>query len=208
MGGLGPRGWNHSGRATTDDALKLDIDSYRRAGALTDGWRGVTRWMRGDQETGAISVRGGRDQLTASFTVQVRGEEARPISETIPIVWGPWGAVGERPAFLCPRCGDRRLHLYLWRGRVACRGCAELTYQSRRERERDRAIRRAQKLRARLGGELSLDAPPPERPKRMWRRTYERQLAALAAAEQRALDGFNDALVKLYTATDGEAFWR
>ncbi len=208
MGGLGSGGWNHSGRSTTEDALKLDIDSYRRAGALTDGWLGVTRWTRGDRETGSVSVLGGRDRLTVSFTAQVSGEEPQPARERIPIVWGPWGAVRERPAFLCPACGQRRLHLYLWRGRVACRGCAELTYQSRRERARDRALRRAQKLRARLGGDPSLDAPPLERPKRMWRRTYQRRLAALSAAEEQALDGFNDALLKLYKTTDGEAFWR
>ena len=55
-----------------------------------------------------------------------------------------------------------------------CRHCYNLTYQSRRRDARGRAICKAIKIRERLGGREYLDEEFPERPPRMWRRTYER----------------------------------
>lgn len=97
----------------------------------------------------------------------------------------PFG--GWRWWILCPGCGAWIAIVY--RGPVGwrCRGCYGIAYTSARESTRDRAIRRARKVRVRLGGSPSLCAPLPPRPRGMWRRTYDRLRADATVAEARVL---------------------
>src|ERR1017187_1048052 len=88
---------------------------------------------------------------------------------------------GLRWWFLCPAmasgrtCGRRVRKLYLaLAGRFACRQCCHQGYTSQREDDMSRAISKAQAIRERLGGSASMAQSFPEKPKRMWRRTYRR----------------------------------
>src|SRR5262245_7710346 len=91
---------------------------------------------------------------------------------------------GLRWWFVCPRLNRRVRKLYLPLGgrHFWSRGAYQLAYASQRETVSDRALRRARKLRLRLGGDPA-DADYPAKPKRMRWTTYDRLMDKLAAAD-------------------------
>ncbi len=64
-----------------------------------------------------------------------------------------------------------------------CRSCYGLSYGSQRERAMDRAVRKANKVRMRLGGEPGMADSFPDKPKGMHWRTYGRLVQEVADAE-------------------------
>jgi hypothetical protein len=81
---------------------------------------------------------------------------------------------GTREWLVCPEC---RKHFYILRAigtRVACRHCLGLKYKCQSETADDRLLRRANKLRERLGWEPGVINPPGWKPKYMRWATYER----------------------------------
>ena len=54
-----------------------------------------------------------------------------------------------------------------------CRRCYDLVYESQRENRMNRALRRAQTIRERLGGSANMTKPFPGKPKGMHWKTYE-----------------------------------
>jgi hypothetical protein len=115
--------------------------------------------------------------------------EWKSIEQRVPITWTQCHLGGCRPWFICSArtngryCGRRVALLYGAGELFACRSCYQLAYASQQEHPMFRNIRRAQKIRMRLGGSTDPFGPIPERPRGMWRRTYERHCAALAQVE-------------------------
>ena len=121
--------------------------------------------------------------------------------------WTPCHLGGRRPWFICSArtngqyCGRRVAMLYLVGELFACRCCCNLAYASQQKDPLIRNVARTLKIRARLGGSPDLFGPIPERPRRMWRCTYERHCAALARIEgnlfARPTDGGRQDLLNL-----------
>ncbi len=82
---------------------------------------------------------------------------------------------GKRPWFLCPGEGCGKRVAVLFGGKYfLCRKCRDLTYPCQREELADRASRRVDKIRARLGWEPGWMNFYRERPKGMHANTYLR----------------------------------
>jgi hypothetical protein len=186
MGGIGSGGWNATGRSTTATALRLDVNVLRRHGCLDRGWSGLWGWSSSTGESSRIGIEAHGDAVTLRFTVRTGGGEPESVVQRVTIEWQPCRFGGVRPFWLCPVCSRRIVILHGVR-RFACRTCNRLSYASQRERRPDRAQRRANKIRVRLGGQAGLGEIPPK-PPRMHARTYDRLVERVIAADAETLD--------------------
>lgn len=181
MGGFGSGGWNATGRTTTDTALRLDVNIARKRGVLVPGWAGLWSWTWNDGTRSSIDLAVQKDHVVLRFTVRSAGRDPEEVVQHVGLDQVPCRFGGARPYWLCPGCGSRAVVLYGLR-RFFCRACNRLAYGSQRESPPERAQRRADGIRRRLGGEPGLGRLPP-RPKGMHRRTYERLVDEVIAAD-------------------------
>jgi hypothetical protein len=132
-----------------------------------------------------IDLRATGDQLMLSYRVRKQGSEWRDVEQPTQILWVACRFGGQRPYFLCPARGCGRLVTKLYGAGTyfLCRHCYRLAYASQRENRYDRALRRADNIRMRLGGKPGLAWPFPERPKGMHQRTYQRLYSEARQAE-------------------------
>ena len=114
--------------------------------------------------------------------------------ETVPIVHLPCPFGGSRVYFNClgskegTKCGRRITKLYLSHRYFLCRQCNQLPYASQFEPPWKRALRRVKKLKQRLGIDVGMVEPFPEKPKGMWARTYGCLLEEILQAELSAYE--------------------
>ena len=179
MGGFGSGRPNGSGRRTVESCRSIDVNRLHHEGCLRAGWAGAWQWDRDGENVASINLRAEADRLHLSHRVRIGGGEWEDVEETVRIVRVPCPFGGVRPYFICPgvvngiACGRRVAKLHGPGRYFLCRHCYRLAHASQREGEGDRALRRANKIRQRLGGEPGMADPFPEKPKGMWRRTYE-----------------------------------
>jgi hypothetical protein len=188
MGGLGSGRWKDRGRKTVESCWMLDVNRFSEKGCLRPGCSSVCRWIV-DHEVASISLRAEAGRLHLSYTVRVGDGKSEDVVETIPVVHLRCRFGGSRAYLICPGpgdgtdCGRRIIKLYLSRRYFRCRRCNELTYSSQVENRWRRAVRRADKLRERLGIGVGI-ADRPNKPKFMRTRTYARLLDELLNAER------------------------
>lgn len=88
------------------------------------------------------------------------------VAVSVAIEWEETHSIfgGHRPWWRCPDCRARRRWLFIKDGRASCRVCLALTYRSRWMRwAPSRPLRRAAKLRARIGANLQPFSSVPRR---------------------------------------------
>ena len=169
----------------------LDIDQLREMGCLRPGWSGACQWTDGI-EVASINLRTEVKRLHLSYTVRVGDGERQDMTETIPIVHLRCRFGGTRAFFICPGpgdgadCGRRITKLHLSQRYFLCRHCNQLAYASQYEQPWKRALRRASKLKQRLGVGGGIAEPLPDKPKGMWTRTYGCLLDEILQAEMLA----------------------
>jgi hypothetical protein len=176
MGGAGSgRRWG-SGRDTTNRFLRLDVRWLNRSGFLRPGRLGTVNWSRGGGEPSAsIGLSAGADHVTLEYRQRSGGGEWVAMRYPVRLDWTACHLGGRRPWFLCPAAGCGRRVAILYGGAVfACRRCLRLAYACQSEDAASRAIRRADRLRDRLGWQSGIINPAGGKPKWMRWRTFDR----------------------------------
>ena len=201
MGGLGSGNWYRFDKKTTTDVCRSpDIRRFHREGLLEPGNWFSWRWSRAEREVASIGVVVDRDCMVLSYRYR-GGPDAQweDVEEAVPLEWTPCNFGGERPWFICPgtRCGRRVAILYQPGKDFLCRHCHDLSYESQRKDKKDRALKRAQKIRQRLGGSANMLEPFPEKPKGMYHDTYIRLFWEYDEAHREQLAGMQEWLDKL-----------
>jgi hypothetical protein len=196
MGGFGSGRPSGSGRDTVEACRSIDVTRLHKAGCLRPGWCGGWQWTRNRETVASINLQTEVDRLHLSYRVRIGGGEWEDVAETVRIVRVPCRFGGSRPYFICSgvvngiSCGRRVAKLFGPGRYFLCRHCYRLAYASQSESEWDRTLRRANKIRQRLGGAPGMTASFPKKPKGMWRRTYERMREEALEAEMHADETF------------------
>ncbi len=174
MGGFGS-GRGQGGKDTTSDMRALDVRRLQRDGLLTARRCFMWKWSRNGEEVASIQIRTETDRVILNYRSRSNGGEWQPMEYPVHLEWTPCNLGGRRVWFLCPAKGCRRRVAILFGGSIfACRHCHKLAYQCQRETDDDRAMRRAETIRRRLGWEAGIANPDGGKPKWMHWRTFER----------------------------------
>lgn len=176
MGGFGsgrkPQG-RHRGFA--ERACSIDIRDFARVGTLRAGNAGHWQWAIGTQFHGRVQVKTAPSTLLFTYRLAGDARDAPTRAVDVAITQSACHLGGSRAWFVCPGagCGSRVAILYFSHS-VACRRCHDLAYISSRESCGMRAIRRADRLRARLGWKPGVANGIGAKPKHMHWKTYAR----------------------------------
>ena len=160
-----------STRRTCEDMHRVDVRNVARDGILNTGNLATMTWIRGGTRTGSMGFRGCGGSVELVY--RVNGES---VCESVGLYWTPCNYGGERPWFRCPKCSRRCAVLY-GGPRFWCRSCHALDYRSQRENGEMASARRIKRALKRLKMDTSGSLGTPPRPKGMWHRTYDQQLA-------------------------------
>lgn len=176
MGGPGSGNrWRYGAKSSTDDYRTLDVRRWAREGMLRPGHWGGWQWTRNGEVVASIRMRAEADRVILMYRHRSGSEEWKDAEYPVRIVRTPCNLGGTRPWFLCPALGcGRRVAILYGGGIFACRHCYQLAYASAREDAGDRATRRADRIRARLGWEPGILNGSGDKPKWMRWRTFYR----------------------------------
>ncbi len=176
MGGIGSgRHWSYGIKNTTSDYPRIDVRRWHREGLLTLHQRFRWDWLCNGKNIASIHVCSEPGRVILTYRHQKVGGEWKEQNYPINLDWTACHYGGERPWFLCPinGCG-RRVAILHSAGIFACRHCHQLAYSSQRETFDDRAARRANKIREKLGWKLGILNSNGYKPKGMHWSTFER----------------------------------
>jgi hypothetical protein len=179
MGGMGSgRRSSYCGRDTTEDSLPLDIRKLQRTGGVTPGRAISWQWSVNDKAVASIRVKVEVGRVVLSYRHRSRGEsEWQNVEQPVYMEHTPCTFGGTRAWWFCPSCGRRVAVLYGCGKHYACRHCYKLAYTSQGESVDDRAARRANRIRKKLGWELGILNGNGDKPKGMRWKTYWRLCA-------------------------------
>lgn len=178
MGGLGSGRRDQSGRDVTEASRPLDIRKLHRAGVLRPGrWFGW-QWTVNERVVAEIQVRVEVWRVVLAYRHRRHGDAAwQDVEQPIRLDHTACTYGGMRTWWLCPSCARRVAILYGAGKLYACRHCYQLAYSCQRETTDDRAARRADTIRRRLGWEPGILNGDGGKPERMRWRTFERLTA-------------------------------
>ena len=170
MGGLGSGCYARDAKNTTEQYSSVNISALRKQGVLNSGDCGFVPCYWWGELTAVIAseFRGG---LLVLHCFRRYDDEWRTFSRQVGLDQTPCNFGGLRDWFLCPVCAERVGVLYAASNTFACRHCFDLTYQSTRDNDLVRPVKKQLRTIEKLGGTGSAI---PEKPKGMHWKTYNR----------------------------------
>ena len=175
MGGIGSgKRIGRKAKKTTEDVPSIDIRLLYRDGYLSTSVEGNFTWSVGGRIIASVGVRTSADRVALYYRQRSLDGEWRPVNQKISIDHTGCNYGGSRKWFLCSKCGRRVAVLYYLTGGFFCRHCHGLTYSSQQESKEDRLMRKARKIRRRLGASENLYEPIWDKPKGMHQSNFER----------------------------------
>ena len=175
MGGLGSGSWYRwDSKTTTESQHRIDIRWLKRKGFLRPGNMGTLSWSRGGEKTGSIAFRIEDGHMILYYRHRPHSGNWEPVEQTVSFDHTPCNYGGQRKWFLCPRCWRRVALLYGAGKYFSCRHCYHLAYSSQQESRPDRLMRKARKIRARLGAGDDFMESILFKPKNMHQKTFDR----------------------------------
>jgi hypothetical protein len=195
VGGYGSGGHNRR-RGYLEGYRRICVSYLRRHDLMRPGVYSTLSWTNSRGEaTGSMQVIGAKDFVTLIYSVRGSDQEAwRQVEERVALahISKPFG--GQQAYLTCPSCARRVMELILGKERFRCRMCLGLVHTSSQESSTNRAMRKANKLKNKLGAEPGLDSFY-RRPRHMRRLSFARISARIQAAEAEV----NDAHIRLLT---------
>lgn len=195
MGGIGSG--RHKGfgeKSSTADYCSVDVRRWSREYLLNPGKTFRWAWSTDGETVASIQVRVGNGRVILMYRHKEFGGDWVDESQSIALDWTPCHYGDHRPWFRCPQCG-RRVALLYCGSTFKCRHCLRLAYPCQGEADYERAARRADKIRKRLGWEPGILNLSGDKPKGMHWSTYERLTTEHDALVGRALAGLGGQLI-------------
>jgi hypothetical protein len=172
MGGSGS-GLRNGGPVTANH-VSIDVRSFQRSGLLIPGTTIGNIPMEETGQLPPVQLQVGVDEISLTLRKSNELGSVREYTTRIRLERTSCNYDGSRVWFICPRCSQRVAILYQGYSRLfACRRCRKLAYRSQREAENDRALRKVNNLRAKLGWATGYIHGYGVRPKGMHRKSYE-----------------------------------
>lgn len=169
MGGYGS-GRKYDRKSTTESQHRIDIRWLKKQGYLRPGTTGTLSWTQGDKQTGSINYRMEEDRMILIYRYRPRNGDWESVEQVILFDYTTCNYGGHRAWFLCPQCSKRVELLYNAGNYFFCRHCYNLTYASQQETEDGRYLRKAHRIRERLGASDNTLEPIMFKPKGMPKR--------------------------------------
>jgi len=178
MGGIGSgRRFQNRRGPRLEEVPQLDVRVLKRSGLFAQTTsNGTITWTKIGLSECALEYAYADSTLSISYAVKTPHTASKAVSEHIFIDRTVCNYGGTRTWFSCPNCNARKAILYCASKRFLCRQCYGLNYSSQNEVHADRMIRKARKLRVKLGASIDLQRPISERPHGMYRTTFERMI--------------------------------
>jgi hypothetical protein len=146
----------------------------RRQGYLSIGISGTLSWHCDGKQTGSVDYLVATDKLILFYRIRNHDSEWEDVKEEIVFDKTSCNYGGVRTWFKCPQCSRRVEVLYVVDKYFLCRHCYNLTYRSQQETKCDRLVRKADKIWLKVGGNHRTNSQPPQKPKGMHWKTYQR----------------------------------
>ncbi len=175
MGGTGSGHRYQSGKNTTNDMQALDIRYLQRQGLLTPGRTSSLTWSRCSTVFASIQITAHEDRIILEYRHQRHNGPWQDLNYPVYLEKTHCNLGGQRTWFLCPAQGCGKRMAILYGGKIfACRQCHQLAYESTREKRDDRASRKADRIREKLGWQAGILNPNGIKPKGMHWKTFHR----------------------------------